>query len=108
MIPGLGAIPEDGGLLAIDACSDGHFRAGRDGVVSVTATGDRKVEFIAFADRTLAYVGSSLGYPAYYPVHAVSLERPVRAVLMDLDGTSVRSESFWVGMIERTTASLLG
>jgi beta-phosphoglucomutase-like phosphatase (HAD superfamily) len=32
----------------------------------------------------------------------------VEGVLMDLDGTSVRSESFWVWIIERTTASLLG
>ncbi len=27
---------------------------------------------------------------------------------MDLDGTSVRSERFWMGIIEQTTASLLG
>ena len=72
------------------------------------ATGDRKVEFIAFADHTLAYVRSALGYPAYYPVHPVALERPVQAVLMDLDGTSVHSEGFWIWIIERTTASLLG
>ncbi len=107
VIPGLGSIPADSGLFALDACSDGRFVAGRDGVVSVTATGDRKVEFIAFADHTLAYVRSALGYPAYYPVHSVALERPVQAVLMDLDGTSVHSEGFWIRIIERTTASLL-
>ena len=27
---------------------------------------------------------------------------------MDLDGTSVRSEEFWIWIIEMTTASLLG
>lgn len=96
------------GLIPLPASSDGGFIAGRDGVVSVHATGDRKVEFIAFADRTLAHVTSALGYPAYYPVHPVALERPVRAVLMDLDGTSVRSEGFWIWIIQRTTASLLG
>jgi beta-phosphoglucomutase len=89
------------------ACNDGRFRPGADGVISVTATGDGKVEFIAFADHTLAYVRSALGYPAYYPIHPVALERPVRAVLMDLDGTSVRSERFWIWIIEQTTASLL-
>ena len=41
-------------------------------------------------------------------MHPVALERPVRAVLMDLDGTSVHSEGFWIWIIERTTASLLG
>jgi beta-phosphoglucomutase len=96
------------GLIPLDACSDGRFRVGREGVLSIHATGDRKVEFIAFADHTLAFVRSALGYPAYYPVHPVELERPVQAVLMDLDGTSVHSEGFWIWIIELTTASLLG
>ncbi len=108
VIPGLGRFGPESGLRPLAACSDGRFRPGADGVVSVTATGDGKVEFIAFADHTLAYVHSALGYPAYYPLHPVALERPVRAVLMDLDGTSVRSERFWIWIIEQTTASLLG
>jgi beta-phosphoglucomutase len=107
-IPGLGPISVASGLVPLDACSDGHFVAGCDGVVSIHATGDRKVEFIAFTDHTLAFVRSALGYPAYYPVHPVALARPVQAVLMDLDGTSVHSEGFWIWIIERTTASLLG
>jgi beta-phosphoglucomutase len=106
-IPGFDPIAPGAGLIPLDACSDGGFRAGRNGVVSIHATGDRKVEFIAFADHTLAYVRSALGYPAYYPVHPVALERPVQAVLMDLDGTSVHSEGFWIWIIEQTTASLL-
>jgi len=77
-------------------------------VASITATGDRKVEFIAFENHSLAYVKSSMNYPAYYPVHPVSMVRPVKAVLMDLDGTSVRSEEFWVWIIQMTAASLLG
>ena len=31
----------------------------------------------------------------------------IKAVLMDLDGTSVRSEEFWIWIIEKTTASML-
>ena len=107
-LPGLGVLPDTAGLVSLDACSDGHFRTGRNGVVQILTPADRRVEFIVFDDRTLAYVGSGLGYPAYYPVHPVALERPVRAVVMDLDGTTVRSEPFWVWMIEQTTASLLG
>ena len=80
---------------------------GENGVECIAATGDRKVEFVAFSGRTLAYVKSELGYPAYYPVHPVEMRKPVRAVLMDLDGTTVRSEEFWVWIIEKTTASLL-
>lgn len=107
-IPAIGQVNEQSGFISLDICSDNKFRVGHDGVVSITATGDRKVEFIAFADQTLAYVKSALGYPAYYPVHPIQLKKPLKAVLMDLDGTSVRSEEFWIWIIEMTTASLLG
>lgn len=105
-LPGLGRIAPDGGMVALDAASDGVHRVGVDGVVRVLATGDRKVEFIAWARHTLALVRSQLGYPAYYPVHPVEIRRPLKAVLMDLDGTSVHSESFWMWMIELTLASV--
>jgi beta-phosphoglucomutase-like phosphatase (HAD superfamily) len=107
-LPGLGVIRSTDGLVPLDACSDGRFRVGHEGVRHVLTPADRRVEFVVFDDRTLAFVNSSLGYPAYYPVHPVAIERPVRAVLMDLDGTTVRSEPFWVWMIEKTTGSLLG
>ncbi|HUW15172.1 MAG TPA: HAD family phosphatase [Anaerolineae bacterium] len=107
-IPNLGSFDDDSGLVPLARCSDGLFEPGRDGVLSITATGDRKVEFVAFQDHTLAYVTSAMGYPAYYPLHPVSLETPVTAVLMDLDGTSVRSEGFWIWIIQQTVAGLLG
>ena len=80
---------------------------GQNGVKAIAATGDGKVEFICFDDRSLAFVNSSMGYPAYYPVHQVEMQKPIKAVLMDLDGTSERSEKFWIWIIEKTTASLL-
>lgn len=95
-------------MFLLQRCSDGHFIAGIEGVQSIVATGDRKVEFIAFEDRTIAYVRSALGYPAYYPIHSVQIDSPVRAVLMDLDGTSVHSEAFWIWIIQLSIASLLG
>jgi beta-phosphoglucomutase len=106
--PSLGSFDADSRFIPLDSTSDGRFSVGTGGVNAIAATGDRKVEFIAFPDHTLAFVTSALGYPAYYPIHPVSLERPVKAVLMDLDGTSVRSEEFWIWIIEQTTASLLG
>jgi beta-phosphoglucomutase-like phosphatase (HAD superfamily) len=107
-IPHLGSFDEDSGLVALSGSSDGVFQAGRDGVVSITATGDGRVEFIAFEEHTLAHVRSALGHAAYYPLHPAAIGKPIRAVLMDLDGTSVRSEGFWIWIIERTVASLLG
>jgi beta-phosphoglucomutase len=106
-IPGLGDLSERSGLIPLTACSDGQFVVGTNGVVGITATGDRKVEFISFADHSLAYVRSAMGYAAYYPIHPVELQRPVKAVLMDLDGTTVRSEAFWIWIIEKTVAGLL-
>lgn len=107
-IPGLGSIPASSTLIPIIKCSDNTFEVGRQGVVSILTTGDRKVEFINFEDHSLAFVRSAMGYPAYYPIQPVHLEKPVRAVLMDLDGTTVRSEEFWIWIIQMTIASLLG
>ncbi len=107
-IPGIGVISKGSGFIPMEKCSDGCFEVGKDGVVSIIATGDRKVEFIAFSDHAIAYVKSAMGYPAYYPVKPVKIERPIKAVLMDLDGTSVRSEEFWIWIIQMSTASLLG
>jgi len=106
-IPGLGTFSDECGLISLSRCSDGAFRVGADGVMSVVATADGKVEFICFDDHSLAYVRSAMGYPAYYPVRTEQLRRPVRAVLMDLDGTTVRSERFWIWIIEQTVGSLL-
>lgn len=107
-IPDLGIFDENSGLKSLRRCSDGNFEVGVNCVEGIFATGDGKVEFICWADHTLAYVLSALGYPAYYPVKPVKPEGPIKAVLMDLDGTSVRSESFWIWIIEQTTASMLG
>ena len=106
-IPDLDTVEDKSGFIQLEKCSDGKFCVGKDGVISITATGDGKVEFIAFSNHTLAYVKSALGYPAYYPIHPVRIEKPIKAVLMDLDGTSIRSEEFWIWIIEKTTASLL-
>ncbi|MBN2455014.1 MAG: HAD family phosphatase [Sedimentisphaerales bacterium] len=104
----LGPDAKESDFISLERCTDGNFRLGEDGVVAIFATGDRKVEFIFFSDHVLAYVKSALGYPAYYPVHPVEMNKPVKAVLMDLDGTSVRSEDFWIWIIQSSTASLLG
>lgn len=106
--PDLGESPESLGLAPLPGTSDGRFVAGKDGVRAVAATGDGKVEFVGFETHSLALVRSALGYPAYYPVPPLGDPAPVRAVLMDLDGTTVHSEEFWIWIIQLSTASLLG
>ncbi len=91
----------------LTTCSDGRFTIGQNDVTAIYQTKDNKVEFIFFPNHVIAFVNSALGYPAYYPVEPVTIKKPIEAVLMDLDGTSVKSEEFWVWIIEQTTASLL-
>lgn len=107
-IPNVGDISDQSGFKLLEATSNGEFATGVNGVNAVAATGDGKVEFVCFADKSLAFVNSGMGYPAYYPIHDVEMKKPIKAVLMDLDGTTVRSEDFWIWIIEKTTASLLG
>ena len=104
---GIGPVSMDSGLIPLRKCADGMNEVGVNGVVAIAVTRDGKVEFIAYEGHTIAYVKSALGYPAYYPVHPVKMEKPLRAVLMDLDGTSVRSEPFWVWIIQLSISSLL-
>jgi len=107
-LPDLGDLGQESGFEPLEKTSDNRFTAGKEGVLDVVATGDRKVEFVAFEDKTLALVHSAISFPTYYPVYPVKLERPLKAVLMDLDGTTVRSEEFWIWIIQMTTASMLG
>lgn len=91
----------------LDKTSDGRFDLGNSTVKAILSTGDRKVEFVLFDNHILAFVKSSMGYPAYYPINHSECKKPIKAVLMDLDGTSVRSEEFWIWIIQLATASLL-
>lgn len=109
-LPGLGNIPEAYAADFTDLTSsgDGLFTVGQDGVQRILTPRDRKVDFIVYADKTLTYVKSAMGAPAIYPLPTATYAGPADAVLMDLDGTSVHSEPFWIWVIEQTTARLLG
>jgi len=98
---------KEDGLIPVNEGGEGKFSVGKDGVQKIFVTGDKKVDFICYKDKVLAYVKSKMGYPAIYPLLPVKIEKPIKAILMDLDGTSVRSEEFWVWIIEQTTAKLL-
>ncbi len=108
-IPGLGEIRPEcrQDFSSVEVGGEGRFQVGRDGVQAILVPKDEKSELIVFADKTLVFIRSALGYPAIYPLNDVRFEPPAKAVLMDLDGTSVRSEEMWMWIIERTVATLL-
>ena len=93
-------------MLEIDK-SD-FYKVGEQGVRKILTPEDKKIDIIEFEDKTLCYVKSALGYPAIYPMYETDFEPKAEAILMDLDGTSVHSENFWMWVIEQTTARLLG
>ena len=104
-VRGIGEIAPDNGFTFLEQGE--QFAVGKDGVKAILTPADRKTEFIVYEDKTLCYVKSAMGYPAIYPLQEVDFSGPAKAVLMDLDGTSVHSESFWMWIIERTVAKLL-
>lgn len=107
IIPAIGKVTDNSDFIPLESSSDNIYKNGSNGVTSIFSTGDKKVEFISFSGHTIANVKSAMGYPAYYQVHPVEYQKPAKAVLMDLDGTSVRSEEFWIWIIQKTIASLL-
>lgn len=83
------------------------FKINKDGVKRILTPSDKKIDIIEFDDKKLCYVKSSMGYPAIYPMYETYFEPKAEAILMDLDGTSVHSEHFWMWVIEQTTARLI-
>ncbi len=84
------------------------FETGKDGVRKILTPDDKKIDIVEFDDKKLCVVKSGMGYPAIYPMYETHFEPKAEAILMDLDGTSVHSENFWMWVIERTTAQLIG
>ncbi len=51
---------------------------------------------------------TNYGVTAEYKIAPVEFTSPAKAVLMDLDGTTLTSEEFWMFIIERTMQRLMG
>jgi len=66
----------------------------------ICCTKDRCAYFLRQAQEVLVYLPSQAGLPAYYAWHVAGLPEKIKAVLMDLDGSTVKSERFWISIIE--------
>ena len=64
------------------------------------------VEFLERDGKTYGRVMGS-GVVADYEIKPVTVEGNIQAILMDLDGTTVTSEEFWIYIIERTMQELV-
>lgn len=110
IINGIGTLTseEEKALIALEQSENGLFSVGKEGVCGIYSTLDKKLQLIEFENKTLTYVRSSAGHPAIYELKQPEFKAPAEAVLMDLDGTSVHSESFWIWIIEQVTAHMVG
>lgn len=96
------------GFTSLAQSSDGRFTVGRDGVTEILSPADRRSEFIRHGERTDVRLLTAIGPQPLYPLSEPRFTGPATAVLMDLDGTSVQSETFWVWIIEKTLRELCG
>lgn len=69
-----------------------------------------KVGSVSFEERSGGLFGKvqTCGVTAEYEIREVELKTPAEAILMDLDGTTLTSEEFWVYIIEQTMRELTG
>ena len=63
------------------------------------------VEFFDWKNRPYCTI-NQCGVEATYPFERPTTNFPIQAVLMDLDGTTVISEEFWMYLIEKTVKQL--
>ena len=92
----------------IHTTHDGIYVAGQGGVQKILRPKDGRSEFVKLENRRVLVTFPSSKVAVYYPLAHYPFQPKAKAVLMDLDGTSIRSESFWIWIIEQTTAALLG
>lgn len=87
--------------------NDGMFRISQPGISEIWQSKDEKILIVIFENgRVLMGICTKERYVTYYPLQKNELAYPIYAVLMDLDGTTVYSEEFWISVIEETMRSV--
>lgn len=92
---------------AADGAS-GLFLTRGDGGGEIISTADGKIRFAEYAGTTFCSIISSCGQRSVYPLEEVGFDAPAEYVAMDLDGTSINSEEFWIEIIRKTASRILG
>lgn len=92
---------------SVSETCDGFFRIRKNCVNKILQSKDRKIYIIMFDNsKILIGVNTQNSYVSYYPFQKPNIEYPIKAVLMDLDGTTLYSEKFWIHVIEKTIGFL--
>ena len=91
-----------------DSCLGGILGVGRNDIEKIKTTADGKISFIGFNEKTFCAIDSCCGQQAIYPLKEISIKKPIKYVVMDLDGTSITSEELWIEIIRLTVSRILG
>jgi beta-phosphoglucomutase-like phosphatase (HAD superfamily) len=87
--------------------SDGFFSAGLN-AKDIFRSFDHKIEFVILDNiKCLAGVVDARRNVTYYQLKSTYLGEKLNAVLMDLDGTTVDSEGFWIEIIRKVVVTIL-
>lgn len=69
-------------------------------------TTDGRIRFFKNEENVFAEVRSPRDLPVIYPVEQTLFKKPVKALLMDLDGTTIMSEEYWIEAIQEAVRRL--
>jgi len=95
-------------FLPLEQTADGQFVSGKNGVDKILTPLDRKSEFIFIGDSIYVKLNSPASGSVLYSLKEPVFQPRAEAILMDLDGTTVQSEEFWIWIIQRTMQQLMG
>lgn len=95
-------------FVPISRTNDGMFQSNQTGILKILQSKDEKIVIVVFDDeRYFVGINTYDSYVTYYPLFESKIEYPIKAVLMDLDGTTLYSEEFWIHVIEVTMRNIM-
>jgi len=97
-----------GGCVVLLDNLSGADRGSEQGSTVLLQTKDGRVQFVRQGEERFALVKVPVDFPVRYPLRRTTFSKPAKAVLMDLDGTTVLSEHYWIDAIRETVARVLG
>jgi beta-phosphoglucomutase-like phosphatase (HAD superfamily) len=105
-LPGFVERPDPSDVIPLADCfipGRGLLMAGKNGIDFLGINKSEDAIFIVRGEHTEAVLNSrSRLYPGF-PLYPAEVRKPVKGVLLDLDGTCVKSEALWIAVIEDVT-----
>lgn len=106
-IPPIGPIEDETEITSLGAVSvpgQGTLEVGKDGVTALARNRGGEFVFITRGEHTEIMLCSNVDInPPRFALLPVAIQEPIQGVLLDLDGTSIKSEPLWIEVIFRVT-----